>query len=213
MNSVDKHSNLDQSSVRPTRLRKMTEKGREFTLEVWKKAALDYKKEFRRKLLVVEKLITESSDREVLQSELQALKNSADKTIQEFVNWLNLAKEPEEINEITNEQHEVQNSWEKIFADASYRLERLELKEEIRSNSSQGSRKSKFSRLSSKSSSSSKSALLGIKARRAVLEQKLFFSDTIKEQEKTLAKLKLQQELSETMAEEAVYAEALTRES
>ena len=170
MNSVDKHSNLDQSSVRPTRLRKMTEKGREFTLEVRKKAALDYKREFRRKLL--EKLITESSDHEALQSELQALKNSADKTIQEFVNWLNLAKEPEEINEIMNEQHEVQNSWEKIFANASYRLERLELKEEIRSNSSRGSRKSKFSRLLSKSSSSSKSALLGIKARGAVYNQR-----------------------------------------
>ncbi|KAK2551652.1 hypothetical protein P5673_027433 [Acropora cervicornis] len=191
----------------------MTEKGHEFTLEIRKKAALDYKKKFRRKLLVVEKLITESSDREALQNELQALKNSADKTLQEFVNWLNLAKEPEEINEITNEQYEVQTSWEKISADASYRLERLELKEEIRSNSSHGSCKSKSSRLSSKSSSSSKSALLGIKARRAVLEQKLFFSDTIKEQEKTLAKLKLQQELSETMAEEAVYAEALTTES
>ena len=191
----------------------MTEKGHEFTLEIRKKVALDYKKKFRRKLLVVEKLITESSDREALQNELQALKNSADKTLQEFVNWLNLAKEPEEINEITNEQYEVQTSWEKISADASYRLERLELKEEIRSNSSHGSRKSKSSRLSSKSSSSSKSALLGIKARRAVLEQKLFFSDTIKEQEKTLAKLKLQQELSETMAEEAVYAEALTTES
>ena len=162
----------------------MTEKGHEITLEIRKKAALDYNKEFRRKLLVVEKLITESSDREALQSELQALKNSADKTLQEFVNWLNLAKEPEEINEITKEQYEVQNSWEKISADASYRLERLELKEEIRSNSSRGSRKSKFSRLSSKSSSSSKSALLGIKARRAVLEQKLFFSDTIKKQEK-----------------------------
>ena len=75
-----------------------------------------------------------------------------------------------------------------------------------------GSRKSKFSRLWSKSSSSSKSALLGIKAKRAVLEQKLFFSHTIKEQEKTLTKLKLQQELSETMAEEAVYGEALTAE-
>ena len=112
---------------------------------------------------MVEKLITESSDREALQSELQALKNSVDKTLQEFVNWFNLAKEPEEIDEITNEQYEVQNSRERISADASYRLERLELKEEIRSNSSHGSRKSKFSRLSSKSSSSSKSALLGIK--------------------------------------------------
>ena len=90
----------------------MTEKGREFTLEIRKKAALDHKKEFRRKLLVVEKLITDSSDRKASQSELQALKNSADKTLQEFVNWLNWAKEPVEINEITNEQYEVQNSWE-----------------------------------------------------------------------------------------------------
>ena len=184
MNSVDKHSNLDQSSVRPIRLRKMTEKGRELTLEIRKKAALDHKNEFRRKLLVVEKLITVSSDREALQSELQALKNSADKTLQEFVNWLNLAKEPEEINEITNEQCEVQNSWEKISADASSRLERLELKEEIRSNSSRGSRKSKFSRLSSKSSSSSKNALLGIKARRAVLEQNFFFPTQSKSKKK-----------------------------
>ena len=100
----------------------------------------------------------------------------------------------------------------KVRAEASHHLERLKLKEERRSNSSRGSRKSKFSRLSSKSSSSSKSALFGIKAKRAVLEQKLFFSDTIKEQEETLVKLKLQQELSETMAEEAVYAEELTAE-
>ena len=64
------------------------------------KGGSDCKKEFRRKLLVVEKLITKSS-------ESQALKNSADKTVQEFVKWFNLAKEPQEINEITNEQHEV----------------------------------------------------------------------------------------------------------
>ena len=37
----------------------------------------------------------------------------------------------------------------------------------------------------------------------------MIFADTIKEQEKTLAKLKLQQELSETLAEEAVYQVAL----
>ena len=80
--------------------------------------------------------------------------------MQEFVNWLNLAKEPEEINKITNEQHEVQSSWEKIRAASSHRLERLGLKEEIKSNSSRGYRKSKLSQLSSKSSSSSRSALL-----------------------------------------------------
>ena len=59
------------------------------------------------------------------------------------------------------------------------------------------------------SSSSSVSKLLGLKAKRAALEQKIIFADTIKEQEKTLAKLKLQQELSETLAEEAVYQVAL----
>ena len=60
----------------------MTEKGREFTLEVQKKTALDCKKEFRRVLHVVEKLITESSDRKTSQSELEAVKNSAKKRVQ-----------------------------------------------------------------------------------------------------------------------------------
>ncbi|CAH3171735.1 unnamed protein product, partial [Porites evermanni] len=48
-----------------------------------------------------------------------------------------------------------------------------------------------------------------LEAKRAALERKIIFADTIKEQEKTLAKLKLQQELSETLAEEAVYQVAL----
>ena len=76
----------------------------------------------------------------------------------------------------------------------------MEVKEEIKSNLSYGTRIS---------SSSSVSKLLGLKAKRAALEQKIIFADTIKEQEKTLAKLKLQQELSETLAEEAVYQVAL----
>ena len=59
------------------------------------------------------------------------------------------------------------------------------------------------------SSSSSVSKLLGLKAERAALEQKIIFADTISEQEKTHAKLKLQQELSETIAREAVYQVAL----
>ena len=73
-------------------------------------------------------------------------------------------------------------------------------KEETKSNLSYGSRIS---------SSSSVSKLLGLKAKRAALDQKIIFADTIKEQEKTLAKLKLQQELSETLAEEAAYQVAL----
>jgi len=51
-----------------------------------------------------------------------------------------------------------------------------------------------------------------VKARRASLEQKIRFSDAIEEQQKALNKLKLQQQLSETLAEEAVYEEALKDE-
>lgn len=108
-----------------------------------------------------------------------------------------------------NEQHEWQSSWEKLCAATSHLLECLKLKEDIKSNSSRGSRKSKLSQLSSKSFLPSKSSLLETKAKRAVLEQKLFFTNTMKEQEKTLAKLKLQQELTETMAKEVVYAVAM----
>ena len=72
-------------------------KGLRIYLRSTEKGTLGYKKEFCRILHVVEKLITESSDRETLPSKLEALKNSARKRVQEFVNWLNLAKEPEEI--------------------------------------------------------------------------------------------------------------------
>lgn len=92
VSSVDKHSNLDQWSERPTPLQKMTKKGCEFISKVQKKAGLDCKKELSHKLLVVEKLITESSNLEALRSALQVPKNSADKTMQEFVNWLNLKR-------------------------------------------------------------------------------------------------------------------------
>ena len=51
---------------------------------------------------------------------------------------------------------------------------------------------------------SSKETLIDIKARRAALKQKLKYSDEIEEQQKILNKLKLQQELSETLAEEAI---------
>ena len=59
---------------------------------------------------------------------------------------------------------------------------------------------------------SSKETLIDVKARRATLEQTLKFSDEIEEQQMVLNKLKLQQELSETLAEEAVYEEALKSE-
>ena len=192
--------NLDQFAGRPTRVRKMTDRGREFTVHLKRKAALKGKEEFRLQLVSFEKSIYDIGNPDFIRSELQKLKSLADNAIQGFIDWMNLTVEAEEINEITRQQYELQSSWEKVRATALSRLEFLEVKEETKSNLSYGSRIS---------SSSSVSKLLGLKAKRAALEQKIIFADTIKEQEKTLAKLKLQQELSETLAEEAVYQVAL----
>lgn len=192
--------NLDQFAGRPTRVRKMTDRGREFTVHLKRKAALKGKEEFRLQLVSFEKSIYDIGNPDVIRSELHKLKSLADNAIQGFMDWMNLTVEAEQINEITRQQYELQGSWEKVRATALSRLEFLEVKEEIKSNLSYGTRIS---------SSSSVSKLLGLKAKRAALEQKIIFADTIKEQEKTLAKLKLQQELSETLAEEAVYQVAL----
>ena len=71
----------------------------------------------------------------------------------------------------------------------------------VRSGSSRKSYKSKMSIASGSSRRSSKETLIDVKAKRAALEQKLKFSDEIEEQE-----------LSESLAEEAVYEEALKSE-
>ena len=178
----------------------MTDRGREFTIHLKRKAALEGKGEFRLQLVSFEKSVSDIGNPDFIRSELQKLKSLADNAIQGFIDWMNLTVEAEEINEITRQQYELQSSWEKVRATVLSRMEFLEVKEETKSNLSYGSRIS---------SSSSVSKLLGLKAKRAALEQKIIFADTIKEQEKTLAKLKLQQELSETLAEEAVYQVAL----
>lgn len=81
-------------------------------------------------------------------------------------------------------------------------LKFLEVKDETKSDLSQGTQIS---------SSSSISKLLALKAQRAPLEQKIIFADTTKEQDNTRAKLKLKQALSETITREAVYQVALNK--
>ena len=178
----------------------MTDRGREFTVHLKRKAALKGEEESRLQLVSFNKSIYDTGNPDFTRSELQKFKSLEDNAIQGLIDWMNLTVEAEEINEITCQQYELQSSWEKVRATALSRPEFLEVKEETESNLSYGSRIS---------SSSSVSKLLGLKAKRAALEQKIIFADTIKEQEKTLAKLKLQQELSEKLAEETVYQVAL----
>jgi len=54
--------------------------------------------------------------------------------------------------------------------------------------------------------------LLDVKAKRAALEQTLMFNDAIQEHQRLLNKLQIQKELSETIAQETVYADALRDE-
>ena len=192
--------NLDQFAGRPTRVRKMSDRGREFTVHLKRKSALKGEEESRLQLVSFEKSIYDTDNPDFIRSELQKFKSLEDNAIQGFIDWMNLTVEAEEINEITCQQYELQSSWEKVRATALSHPQFLEVKEETESNLSYGSRIS---------SSSSVSKLLGLKAKRAALEQKIIFADTIKEQEKTLGKLKLQQELNETLAEETVYQVAL----
>lgn len=88
-------------------------------------------------------------------------------------------------------------------------------KDETLSVGSKSLRKSRHSIKSSTSGSlrSSKETLINVKAKRAALEQKLKFSDKIEEQQNILNKLRLQQQLCETLAEEAVYEEALKEQN
>ena len=76
----------------------MTEKGRQFTLESRRRAALDSKRKFNRKLLLFEKLVSELRSRDATKSELQALKVLVENTLQEFVDCLNLATNTEDIH-------------------------------------------------------------------------------------------------------------------
>ena len=57
-----------------------------------------------------------------------------------------------------------------------------------------------------------KESLLTVKAKRVALEEKRKFTDKIEVQERILNKLKMQQELNEFLAAEAVYEEALKEE-
>jgi len=68
----------------------------------------------------------------------------------------------------------------------------------VRSTLSHKTNRSKTPSTSSGRSLSSKQTVISVKARPASLEQKIRFSDAIKEQQKALNKLKLQQQLSET---------------
>ena len=133
----------------------------------------------------------------------------ADQTKLELGAWLELVKLTPVEEGVADLISTVQDVTEDCQRAAFYKIKAIE-REEITSFRSGSSRKSsKMTSASGSSRCSSKETLIDVKAKRAALEQNIKFSDAIDEQQKVLNKLKLQQELSETIAEETVREEAL----
>ena len=133
----------------------------------------------------------------------------ADQTKLEVGAWLELVKLTPVEEGVADLILTIQDVTEDCQRAAFYKIKAIE-REEITSFRSGTSRKSsKMTSASSTSCRSSKETLINVKAKRAALEQKIKFSEAINEQQKVLNKLKLQQELSETIAEETVREEAL----
>ena len=82
--------NLDQFSGRLTRVRKMADRGREFTVHLKRKAALKGKEEFRLLLVSFEKSSYDLGNPDFIRSELQKLKSLADNAIPGFIDSMNL---------------------------------------------------------------------------------------------------------------------------
>ena len=68
----------------------MTDRGREFTVHLKRKAALKGKEEFRLQLVSFEKSIYDIGNPDFIRSELQKLKSLADNAIQGFSDSMNL---------------------------------------------------------------------------------------------------------------------------
>ena len=185
----------------------MTEKGREYAATTTRKAAIFHEKEFRRKLYALNALSAESRNQDEIKDELQAMSSLVNNTLDKFTAWTNLAEDPVECRSIADMRSFVQNTRDNAQKAAWHRIRVLD-DEEARSTLSSLSHGSGRSRRSTGSNLSPKETLVNIKAKRAGLQQKLRFCETVREQEKTLEKLKLEQEFSETVAEEEVYETA-----
>ena len=184
----------DSFPIRNTRKRVMTEKGLDYTIVTKRKIALTKVKECVVKLKDFRYYLSSSRSQDDIKN---ARMEQIDATFQSFDEWSKLVVDPIELCRITDSQDELKTAWENALEFAQERL-RILGAEDTKSTSSCATQKSIHSRGSTRSSSTnSKDGLINIKAKKAVLQEKLKFTDMIKEQEKTLAKLKLEQEQSQ----------------
>ena len=192
--------------------RTMTEKGFEFRSAAKEKSARTANKVFHANVSAFHGFLASSNDHDEIAKRTKSLAAIAEKTELELNAWFDAVKETPQAEIVTDLVSTIKDSIESCQRAALHKIQSID-KDEITSVRSSSSRKSSSSSSAScRSSKSSKETLIDVKAKRAALEQKIKFSDMIDEQQRVLNKLKLQQELSETLAEEAVYDKALKLE-
>ena len=134
-----------------------------------------------------------------------------DKVQRSFDEWIELSVDTSESQRASNKQSYKYDTWKIIHATAVQEIKRLE--EDVKSIYSRRSPRSRTSTKSGSSRSSYRETLLACRAKRAALQEKLKFSSVIAEQENKLEQLKIQKELVEIAAQEAVYKTALDEEN
>ena len=212
-NSAETTEFSEETMESETRSRTMTEKGLEFHSAVKEKLARTANKNFHANVTAYHTFLVCSKEPNMIDNKMKEFVTLAEKTELELNAWLNLDNNTPKADIITDLLITVRDSLQGARSATFNKLASLD-KDETTSVRSKASRKTNRSNTSTSSggSRSSKQTLITVKARRASLEQKIKFSDAIEEKQKALNKLKLQQRLSETLAEEAVYKKALKDE-
>ena len=200
-----------------TRSRTMTEKGFQFRCELKEKSAKAAHKSFHANVTAFHAFLAGTKDRNQIDRKLKDIIALAEKTEIELNIWLDLVKHTPRSELIVELLSSIKDSIQAVQTAAFNRVLALDKDETLSVSASMRSKSSRTSRHSIKSSNSgssrsSRESFLTVKAKRAALEEKMKFTDKIEEQQRILNKLKMQQELNEFLAAEAVYEEALKEE-
>ena len=196
----------------------MTDKGFQFRCELKEKSGKTAHKSFHANVTAFHAFLAGTKDRDQIDRKLKDIIALAEKTELEVNSWLDLVKQIPRSELVVELLSSIKDSIQAVQTVAFNRVlaldkdDTLSVSASIRSKSSRTSRHSIKSSISG-SSRASRESFLAVKAKRAALEEKMKFTDKIEEQQRILNKLKMQQELNEFLAAEAVYEEALKEEN
>ena len=204
-------TNIVEHDAGKTRSRTLTSKGREYQCELKKKAALANDRDLQAKLRSLEEFIHDCKNPDEIGKEIADMAKEVNEVQRSFDEWIELSVDTSESQRASNKQSYIYDTWKIIHATAVQEIKRLE--DDVKSVYSRRSQRSQTSTKSGSSRSSYRETLLACRAKRAALQEKLKFSSVIAEQESKLEQLKIQKELVEITAQEAVYKTALDEEN